>query len=50
MANATVRVYLQRIRRAFIVRDSAMPFFVLLTFRISFADRGFYEDWVSDHR
>ena len=51
MANATVRVYLQWIRRTFIVRDSPMPFFfVPQTFHISFADRGFYEDWVSNHQ
>ncbi len=48
--DAIARVYLQRIRGTFIVRDySTYAFRAPLSFPVSFADRGFYEDWVSDH-
>lgn len=41
------RMYMQRIRGAFIVRDSVRDPLMPLTPSLSFADRGFYEDWVT---
>ena len=42
-------MHMQRIRRAFIVRDFVRDYAPSrpLTLSLSFADRGFYEDWVT---